>query len=155
MSFRAFRRPGFTLFELVLVLVIIGIIAGLVSPRYSNAIANFQVAGAARRIATDLALAKRRATMTGTSQTVEFDPPDSKYTLPGIQDFDNAAATYAVDLSEEPYHTTIILADFGGDTEVIFDGYGVPDSGGSVVIDVGGRQVTVSLDAATGEASVN
>ncbi len=38
----------------------------------------------------------------------------------------------------------------GGDEEIIFDGYGVSDSSGSVVIDVGGYQKTVTLDADTG-----
>jgi hypothetical protein len=46
--------------------------------------------------------------------------------------------------------------DFGGDTEIVFNGYGLPlnGAGGSVVIQVGSHFRTVKVDSETGEASV-
>ncbi len=60
---------------------------------------------------------------------------------------------YEVLLSEEPYRTSIVSADFGGDLDIIFDVFGVPDSGGSVVISVGNRVRNVTVQAVTGRAS--
>ena len=42
----------------------------------------------------------------------------------------------------------------GGDAVVIFDGYGMPDSGGSVDITAGGVTKTIQLDPDTGRAVV-
>jgi len=44
-------------------------------------------------------------------------------------------------------------ADFDGDAEIIFDAYGNPDSGGTLVIGAGERQITLSVDAETGRVS--
>ena len=49
---------------------------------------------------------------------------------------------------------SVLSADFGGQSRVSFDGYGVPSAGGSAVVQVGQTQKTVWLDAATGKATV-
>ncbi len=76
------------------------------------------------------------------------------YRRVGMADPDRPAAEYKVALSEEPYNATIVSADFGGDAEIIFDGWGVPDSGGSVLVQVGSHQKTIDVDPDTGRASV-
>ena len=40
-------------------------------------------------------------------------------------------------------------------TDVIFDGYGVPDSDGTIVVTVNGQSRTIQLDAVTGKATFN
>ncbi|MFT7462490.1 MAG: hypothetical protein ACI9EF_000830 [Pseudohongiellaceae bacterium] len=60
---------------------------------------------------------------------------------------------YVVDFSG-PGHPTgldLLLADFGvTGTAAVFDGQGLPMSGGSVIISHGGQTLTLLLDAATG-----
>ncbi len=48
-------------------------------------------------------------------------------------------------LDQAPYHVRIIAADFGGDSSVQFNGYGMPDTGGSVTVESGGQQRTVTI----------
>jgi len=127
-------RPGFTFVELLCVLIVLGMIAAVAVPRYANAITRGRVEAAARRITTDLALAQRTAKFTGKSRKVAFDPFLDKYYMPSIRDPDHFSEAYQVFLGDEPYNTAMISADFNGDGDLIFDGHGVPDSGGTVII---------------------
>lgn len=72
-----------------------------------------------------------------------------------MDDPDHPDQPYQVAVATEPYSATVVSADFGGDTEVIFDGYGVPDSDGTIVIQVGSYQRTLTVNAQTGRVSVS
>ena len=102
----------------------------------------------------DLALARNRACTSGARRTVTFRPADDEYRIPGVSDLKNPSADYVVKLSGSPYDCDLVSADFGGDTAVVFDGYGVPDSGGQVVIRAGEYQKIIVLDAGSGKAKV-
>jgi prepilin-type N-terminal cleavage/methylation domain-containing protein len=148
------NRRAFTLLELSIVVVLISILAVVALPRFINATASHRLDTAAVRIVADLTMAQRQARISGTSQSVQFEPDKDGYGLPGVADIDHAGSTYYVQLFSEPYQASLVSADFGGDTEIIFDGYGTPDSGGSVVIQVQHQQKTISVDAQTGRATV-
>jgi len=144
-----------TLVEVVVVAVIIAILAAVAVPHYASAVSNQRVAAAAVRIVADLALARREAERTSTSRRVSFDLAANSYSLPGVADLDRPGSDYEVRLGDEPYRGAIISADFGGDTDLIYDGYGRPDSGGSVVIAVGRRKQAVNVNGDTGVPTVD
>ena len=145
---------GVTLIDAVISLLIISILAGIAVPQYANALAGHRLEAAATRIVADLSLARREAQMTGTEQTVEFQPGDGHYHLMGLRHLDRAGEKYMVSLSQEPYRTTIVSAEFGGDAEIVFDGYGVPDTGGTITIQAGARKKTINIDSATAQVDV-
>ena len=75
-----------------------------------------------------------------------------------IANYLHRVATYdmtvvAVDLKADPYAATIVSASFGGQPTLTFDMYGGVSSGGSVVVQAGGTQKTITVDANTGKAS--
>jgi prepilin-type N-terminal cleavage/methylation domain-containing protein len=63
------RRRGFTLIELLMVITIVGVLLGLVVPRYGRISAAMQVHSAKQQIAT--LLSQGRATAIQTDQTVK------------------------------------------------------------------------------------
>ncbi|MCK4343311.1 MAG: prepilin-type N-terminal cleavage/methylation domain-containing protein, partial [Phycisphaerae bacterium] len=150
------RRPflrGFTLLELVMVVAIVAILASVALPRFANTLGRHRIEAAARRVAGDLNLARRQARLSSSDQNVVFDVSAESYQLPGLADLDHPTTGYEVQLDEQPYEVEILSAVFDADAEIIFDGYGIPDSGGSVVLVGGGYQITISVDAESGLAS--
>lgn len=133
-----------------MVVAIIAIVSAVAVPRLSAALARQGLDAAVRRIGTDMAYARRRAQTTSAGVTVTFDAAASTYALVGIADMDDPAAAYTVDLSTSPYGVQLLTADFGGDATIVFDGFGVPDTGGLIVIGIGSEVRTLSVDAATG-----
>ncbi len=141
------RRSAFTLVELVLVTVLIALVSALAVPRYANFLSQQRLDAAANRLTVDLAAAQRRAKHSGASVTVRFEVPKSSYKILGLPDPDHPDLEYRVALSDEPYTAAILSASFGGSADLIFDGYGTPQQGGSVVVQVGARQQTITIDA--------
>lgn len=154
---RAARRctvDGFSLLELVLVIFIIATVAAIALPRMSNSLIRHRVGGVAWRIAADLEYARVLASSQSASRQIVFDVANDSYELIGATSMDHAGAAYIVDLSREPHGATLETADFGGDATVVFDGYGVPDTGGTVTVKVGDITKTVTLEAETGKVVV-
>lgn len=136
------------------VIVIIAIASVIAAPRFTNSINLHRIDGASRRMIGDLAMARRRAIGTSVPQTVVFYAGNNAYVFQGMMDPDHPSVEYRVKLDEMPYESDILTADFGGDSEVVFDIFGMPDSGGTVVITVGSQSRTVTLDKDTGKATV-
>ena len=148
------KRVGFSLLELVLVLVIVGTLAGMAAPRYANSISRYRADLAAQRVAADLSLARRHALTTGAAETMTFTPASEQYQIARLQSMDHSADDYAVSLSASPYRADLVSASFGGDATVVFDAYGVPDDGGQIVVQAGHFQKTIVLDPDSGRATV-
>jgi type II secretory pathway pseudopilin PulG len=140
--------------ELVVVVLLIGILASITVPMFLGALARHRSSQAARRIVADLELARREASMASTSRKVVFSSAAENYTLAAVAHLDRAGETYSVSLRGDPYYVDIVSADLGGDEELVFDGFGQADSGGTIVVRSGGVDNTIVIDAATGQASV-
>lgn len=146
--------PAFTLLELLVVLIVMGVVASIAVPRYADSIARWRVEAAAGRIVADLSLARRHARSAGAEQTVLFSVSTDTYTLDGVRDPDGSDSNYTVSLAQEPYLATIVSADFGGDAGVVFDVYGMADSNGTAVVWVGKYSKTITVEGTTGRATV-
>lgn len=134
-------------------LLILATVAAIAAPRYAQALAGQRLAAAARRVAADLLFAKRQAKHTGSSRTVSFNVGANRYDVSDEEDLDHPGQPYRVFLDHDPYQAVIVSADFGGDAAIVFDGYGEPDTGGFVTIQVGSKQGTISVDLSTGGVS--
>jgi len=153
------RRRGrgaaraFSLVELVLVIAITAMVTAIAAPRYANSVARYRADSAARRVAADLALAQNNASTAGRVQPMVFI--SRSYQMPGMAHLDGKSyGDYTVDLGADPYKVTRVAAEFGGDATVKFDLYGNPDTGGSVVIEVGDFRRVVVLSPDSGRVTI-
>lgn len=137
-----------------MVIVMIGVAVAIAAPRYANTVSRYRAEMTAGRIAADLALAQDRARVTGTQRTVTFTAGSEQYQISNMEGL-NGGSTYVVDVSDSPFTADIVSADFSGSDEVTFDGYGVPDSGGSVLVQAGDTEKTVTVNADSGKAEVD
>lgn len=146
-------RGGFTLLEVTLVVAIVGVMALMAAPRFNNSLCRARARQAAMRMVADLSLAQARASALSASQTFIFTKDPATYEIDGMMDPDNTAKQYLVDLSGHPYQVRFDAVDFGGVSELVYNGFGYPSAGGTIVIEAGSVKVTVAVDADTGAAS--
>jgi hypothetical protein len=71
-----------------------------------------------------------------------------------MNDPDRPGAAYAVDLTASPYQVTLNSVNLGNDTTLVYNGYGVPDSAGTIVVQAGNFTKTVTIDSSTGMAKI-
>ncbi len=151
------RRAALTLVEIVIVVLIIGVLSAIAVPKYAVTMRYVQLEAAAERVAADLRYARQYAKTKGTTQSVVFTPATDTYTLPGMNDVDHPSQAFAVDLTSGEYPASIASASLGSggaETTVVFDLYGRPDFGGTVVVQLGSEQRTVTIDGTSGRVSV-
>ncbi|MBI4580991.1 MAG: GspH/FimT family protein [Planctomycetes bacterium] len=156
------RTAGFSLPELLVVIVVLAVMATVGISRYAGSVVHHELHAAARRVQADLELARQRAIATGAGQTVQFTAGTGRYSLLGVADINRPGSTYAIDLAGSPYQVTIASANFdgAGASQITFDAYGKPVFAQvlaanvipSVVLTAGGRTVTVALDPSSGKA---
>lgn len=150
------RVRGFSLVELVLVLMVLAVVAALAMPRFGNAVARYHVEAAAGRLYADLVLTRETAKQRGRSMAMTFTTErGSGWVVRGMADLEHpSSSNYNVDLTLEPYVSSIESVDMGGDTEIVFDGFGIPDTNGEIVLRSGAFTRVIRIAGTTGEIEV-
>jgi prepilin-type N-terminal cleavage/methylation domain-containing protein len=165
------HRRAYTLVELVVVMMVIGILSAVAAPRYFDTLAVSRVDAAAKRIAADLGLMRARAMMKGqvATEEVRFYPAADRYELIDTPDRNHSGQVYTVELANTAYPADIVSVEFTNDEgatsfmTVQFDMYGRPWCGNApmapmvtaqILVQSADQQRTVIIDPVTGAASV-
>jgi prepilin-type N-terminal cleavage/methylation domain-containing protein len=152
---RTRKVSGFSLPELVTVILLIGISAAIVMPRYSAALCNYRVSAAARRLVADLAYAQSVAKSSSSTCTITFNPNANSYQLSGTAVYGASNATSSVSLQADPFQATFASISLANASPTLtFNGYGIPSTGGTIVIQSGTAQKTLTIDPDTGAAII-
>ncbi|MDP9175849.1 MAG: prepilin-type N-terminal cleavage/methylation domain-containing protein [Planctomycetota bacterium] len=147
-------RRGYSLIELLMVLAIMALFGAIAAPRFANSAALYRGQAAAQRIAADIALAQRLAKTTSAGQTINYSVAANSYALAGVVGLTGAASGYNLNLASDPYQATLISVTIGGGTSITFDRYGQPSAGGSIVVQSGNSQRTVTIDPTSGATTI-
>lgn len=145
-------RRGFSLIEIMTVVVILAIIGAIAVPRYGRAATRYRVEAAAERLRADLELARESAKRQSRSVAVTFaSGANSGYVITGVRDLDGRAAnTYRVELWRAPYEVRIESVSGLASGNLVFDGFGVSDSAPVVTLAAGAWTRSVAVESGTG-----
>jgi prepilin-type N-terminal cleavage/methylation domain-containing protein len=147
-------RAAFTILELVVVLMILSITAAAAVPTFYRSLEQNRVESAARRVKQDLEQLRQTARTLSKTETLTFTS-STVYTLSTDIGGLDRKGSYAVDLTKSPYSVRVLsTANLGNPATVSFDGYGTTTSSGSISMQIGAYQRTVTLDPSTGQATI-
>ncbi len=164
------EATGFTLLELLIVVLILAIAAAIVVPMAASG-QDAQCASAARMVVADLELAQGWALARQDLVALVFsaDLQSYKVVLAASQNLDDYASLTTLEHPGRPgegYETNfqtemqlgnvvVDSANFNGDRYVVFDTFGSPEFGGSIVLTVRDASLTVTVEPITGAVSVH
>ncbi len=151
--------PGFSLTELIVMIVLIGIFAAMAMTRTSTGMTTIQVQIAIDQITTDIDYSKSMAFARHDTITLVFSTTLEQYTIyngpdgsrSAITDFPNSTNGVISFDQSDFIEVNITSANFGGSSELQFLPLGDPKSGGSIVL----NSKTISVAPVTGTWSVN
>lgn len=153
--------PAFTLVEVIIVLVIIGIISAIAVPLYTSA-ASVQLKTAADMVACDLEYAKSMAMSTGRNHSVFFDASAEEYRIKDASGDVNhpvhIGAKYIVRFAaDNRLNKVTIESAFGSTTTntVTFDYLGSPSNNGFILLRAEGNGLKVKVEPVTGYISID
>ena len=151
--------PGFSLTELIVMIVLIGIFAAMAMTRTSTGMTTIQVQIAIDQITSDIDYSKSMAFARHDTITLVFSTTLEQYTIfngpdgsrSAITDFPNSTNGVISFDQSDFIEVDITSANFGGSSELQFLPLGDPKSGGSIVL----NSKTISVAPVTGKWSVN
>ena len=99
---RTFRRKGYTLIELMMVVALLGIAAGILGPQLTN-LGRLETSSAARRLVADITFAQSEALAAQSFRRIHFFEDGRGYCLLNVTEsdfdlpFDSSTADYVAD----------------------------------------------------------
>ena len=148
------HEAGFTLLEMIVVLVIIGLAVALVGPRTGNVTPQVQLRASVQRLSAELRIARSEALRTSMAQTVTIDPVKRAFwmgergkptALPSSVVISAAQASLA---TESGGASTVT-----GPLRIVFSPDG-SSSGAAIGLSVGALAANVTVDWLTGATRV-
>ena len=146
-------KRGFTYIEMVMVVMVLGVIAGLAAPVFQATLEKTQLKRAAYQLAAEIRRARNGAVTTSIQHSVVFQLSSNSYWSDELDHIDHPGTPLNVGLQSGGYPITIISATFtgatgNGDTDVSFTWSGDPISPGMVVLGLGSDTLTITVNGA-------
>ena len=168
---QAYKNKGFTLIEILMVVVILGISAMVAIPMLGSG-ASMQMRSAANKIAADIEYAKSMAISRQQNYTVNFDMSNNSYQIQDssgtvISDPMKSSDDFDVDFDKVPSLSAVSISaiDFDGESSITFDYLGSPYAGSTsstplidgsdgITISAGDMDFEIIVEPVTGYISI-
>jgi prepilin-type N-terminal cleavage/methylation domain-containing protein len=154
---------GFTLVELLIVLVLVATLSVAAVPSISSTLGGMEATALAREIATDMRYAQALAVRTGIRHRVSYWAPGQAY---AVRYEDNGGWSlcqhpvtkkpWRVVLDEHSRYAGLTLkrSQFGSSEYLYWDKFGAPEAGGFVTFTLGNCTRTVRVAPLSGKVTV-
>ena len=156
------RRGAFTLVEIIIVVLLMGILAAASMPVIGAAAADMKLRATARKLAADLNYIRSLAVTEGAEYGIVYSATGYKALKPADGDMDDPGLEpithplthrpWVVDLSDDQI---TLAADFSDESKVMFDSTGAPNAAGQIVMTLGKISTTVTVEASTGRVNAS
>ncbi|MEE9553381.1 MAG: GspH/FimT family protein [candidate division Zixibacteria bacterium] len=156
----AWLSSGFTMMEMMIIIVIIGILAAIAVPSFSSIMPKLEVRAQARATLNYIRQARSRAISEGTQYGVHVDAANGQYLLfkdtvnPAQMTYHNGDSVVVGPEIIDP-DVNLVASTFANNT-IIFQQTGRASQSGSFTYDKsgGGAQYTISVIGATGRSKM-
>jgi prepilin-type N-terminal cleavage/methylation domain-containing protein len=153
------RLSGFTVIEMVIVVLIIGILSAAAIPRFAGVLDVHYVNGAAGILKADIEWARQQALSSSDSVTIQLDVQKSSYQMSQVPPHRSRTSGRMV-LDQEPWHTRIVDLHRNKAGEALLtatitiNGAGVIDADLLITLTSGKSNRLVIVNAESGTVSV-
>ena len=153
------KSSGFTLTELIVVIILIGIFGSIGLTRVNSQISNIRIQVAIDQLTADIDLLKSMAFARHDTLTMVFSTANDSYTVytgpdgsrSAVTDFSNSASGVVSFQNASFANVDIAAVSFGGQPEIQFLPLGDLKSGGTITINTH----TITLQDLSGKWSIN
>jgi prepilin-type N-terminal cleavage/methylation domain-containing protein len=148
---------GFSLLELIIVMLILGIVSAIAIPKYSASLDRYRTQVALQRLSQDIELCRRHARFTAQTVSMTICFGKSFYRISPLDSPLRPGTPYEVILGEDsgktylcPVVKGVIRSDLrstASDLIIVFDRYGTPNSTAEIGVMCGSASAIVQLSA--------
>ena len=141
------KKQGFTLLEVIIVLLLISLILGLSAVFFSNTMPSSKLGAAVRELSATIRYARTLALIDGKLQTVNIDMDAKRYGIEGrgYKNIDPGISILVLDPSAGEVRTGIY--------HLIFQASGGVQ-GGTIILGIGKKAIGIELDPVVGSVVI-
>ncbi len=149
------NRKGFSMIEMLTVMAIVGILSAIMVPKYVDTVQGLRLLAAGEKMVDDLKYIYNYAITQHDTTWMVVDIPNNRYAIFSGPTVASRTLLYDPSTNDTAYveldtffpGIKITSVNFGGSSEVMFDWWGTPSSGGTIELD---STYTITVVAETG-----
>lgn len=138
-------RRAFSMIELVFVVLIMGVVVAIATPRFSEAAEGRSLSFAKRTIEQDIDTIKLRARATGLDHVIVFYPDQEMYIAFEGTSIERDAVVLIRDLAEDPLGVGLDKTSIGGAEDIVVSTEGELEKDFSLGISSGGTSIQLDF----------